>query len=328
MAAVWQTLEDALGRHGRVAMVTVAATRGSTPREAGARLFVHPDGTFSGTIGGGTLEWRAIAVAQAALAGRGAAVAVHRFTLGPDLGQCCGGDVQLLVEVMEADDAGRVRALAARERAGAFATRARIAESGLDRRVVAAGEPPGSARLAAGVLDEGFGDDRRSLYLFGAGHVGRALMLALAPLPFAVTWVDPRGEAFPAHLPANVAPRAADDPAAVLATAPAGSFVLAMTHSHALDQAVVHAALADPRFAYVGVIGSATKRARFARRLADAGVPKDRIAALVCPIGIDGIGSKAPAVIAAAAVAELLQRDEALRAISRPAVTAAAAGQG
>ena len=132
---------------------------------------------------------------------------------------------------------------------------------------------PGTATFEAGVLTEGFGEERRALFLFGAGHVGRALVFALAPLPFAVTWIDPRPDAFPGFVPGNVTAVATADPAAALADAPAGSFVLAMTHSHALDLAVVHAALADPRFAYVGVIGSKTKRARFTKRLAEAGIP-------------------------------------------------------
>ena len=99
---------------------------------------------------------------------------------------------------------------------------------------------------------------------------------------------------------------------------PAGSFVLVMSHSHQLDLALVHAALADSRFVHVGLIGSKTKRARFEKRLAEAGVAPARIAELICPIGIGGIHSKAPAVIAAATVAELLMRDEALRTMAQP----------
>jgi xanthine dehydrogenase accessory factor len=175
---------------------------------------------------------------------------------------------------------------------------------------------PGQARWHDGVLTEGFGDDRRPLVLFGAGHVGRALVLALAPLPFFVTWVDPRPDAFPAYLPANVTATRLDDPVAALAGAAAGSFVLVMTHSHPLDLALVHAALADDRFPYVGLIGSRSKRTRFEKRLAAGGIAAGRIAELVCPIGVGGITAKAPAVIAAATAAELLVRDEALRAAS------------
>ncbi len=320
MTPVWPRVLAGLDAHGRVAMVTVAATRGSAPREAGARLIVHPDGGFTGTIGGGTLEWKAIAVAQAALANpRAPGAEVRRYALGPELGQCCGGSVDLVVEVIAADRRADVAELAAREAAGRLTTRGTITPGGIDRRIVSQDAMmPGRAALAAGVLTEAFGDDRRPLVLFGAGHVGRALVLALAPLPFAVTWVDPRPDAFPTHVPANVTPRQLAEPADALAAMPADSFVMVMSHSHQLDLALVHAALADDRFAHVGLIGSQSKRARFERRLAEAGIAPGRIADLVCPIGVGGIRAKAPAVIAAATAAELLIRDEALRVLARP----------
>ena len=320
MTPVWPRVLAGLQQHGRVAMVTVAATRGSAPREAGARLIVHPDGGFTGTIGGGTLEWRAIAVAQAALTNPQAPKAeIRRYALGPELGQCCGGSVDLIVEVIAADRQADVANLAARESEGRLVTRGTITAEGIERHIVAEdGMTPGSAALEANVVTEAFGDDRRPLVVFGAGHVGRALVLALAPLPFAVTWADPRPDAFPAYVPANTTLRQLGEPAAVLAEMPSGSFVAVMSHSHQLDLALVHAALADDRFAYVGLIGSKTKRARFEKRLAEAGVAPARIASLVCPIGVRGIHSKVPAVIAAATVTELLIRDEALRAAAMP----------
>ncbi len=329
MTLVWPRVLKGLDAHGRVAMVTVALTRGSAPREAGARLIVHPDGGFTGTIGGGTLEWKAIAVAQAALASPSAPKAeLRRYALGPELGQCCGGNVDLVIEVISADRRAEVADLAQREAAGRLTTSGTIAPEGIHRTVARADAMmPGSAALAGDVLTETFGDDRRPLVLFGAGHVGRALVLALAPLPFAVTWVDPRPDAFPVHVPMNVTPRAFADPAEALAAMPAGSFVLVMSHSHQLDLALVHAALADGRFVHVGLIGSRTKRARFEKRLAEAGIAGERIAELVCPIGVGGIRSKEPAVIAAATVAELLVRDEALRAMARP-MQAEDGGQG
>lgn len=321
MTGVWAGILDALDRHGRVAMVTVAATRGSAPRDAGARLVVNPDGTFTGTIGGGTLEWKAIAIAQAALANPGARKAETRgFALGPELGQCCGGNVELIVELIEADRRAAVAEFATREAAGPFTTRGRLsAENGVVREIAEGGMVSGAALLAGGILSEGFGDDRRPLILFGAGHVGRALVLALAPLPFAVTWVDPRPEAFPARVPANVTTRQLGEPAETLAAASSGSFVLVMSHSHQLDLALVGAALADDRFPYVGLIGSKSKRARFEKRLAAAGIPQARLAELVSPIGVNGVRSKAPAVIAAATAVELLVRDEALRTAALPA---------
>jgi xanthine dehydrogenase accessory factor len=316
MIGVWPRILDGLDRHGRVAMVTMAAIRGSSPREAGARLIVYPDGSFTGTVGGGTLEWKAIAMAQAALAKLDAPKAETRgFALGPELGQCCGGNVELVVELIEGDKREQVAEFARMEAAGPTTTSGRLSrEHGVLRAVASTELPPGAAAYAAGLLTEGFGDDRRPLILFGAGHVGRALVLALAPLPFRVTWIDPRPDAFPAHVPGNATTRRADNPVPALADAPHGAFVLVMTHSHQLDLAVVAAALADDRFPYVGLIGSRSKRARFEKRLAASGIALSRIADLVCPIGVDGIAGKAPAVIAAATVAELIMRDEALRA--------------
>ncbi len=318
---VWSRLRDAIDRHHRAAMVTVAVVRGSSPREPGARMIVNPDGSFTGTIGGGALEWQAFGLAQGML-GRddGPRAECRPFALGPELGQCCGGRVELVLEVFGPEARDMVAGFAAREAAGPFATTGRISPGGVDRQVSPEPFAPGHAELAGGVLREGFGDARRPLILFGAGHVGRALALALAPLPFAVTWVDPRPDAFPAHLPPNVSPRHLADPATVLADAPDGAFVVVMTHSHALDLDIVAVALRADRFPHVGLIGSDTKRARFEKRLAEMGLPAERIARLVCPIGIPGIDSKAPAVIAAATAAELLVHDEALRAAGRPEI--------
>ncbi len=142
--------------------------------------------------------------------------------------------------------------------------------------------------------------------------MGRALVLALAPLPFAVTWCDSRDGAFPAHIPANVTPVQENEPDALVARAPAGAFVLAMTHSHPLDLAVTAAALARDDLPFVGLIGSATKRARFEKRYRELGISEARIAALACPIGIPGIADKDPAIIAAATAAQLLALREAL----------------
>jgi xanthine dehydrogenase accessory factor len=142
--------------------------------------------------------------------------------------------------------------------------------------------------------------------VFGAGHVGRALVLALAPLPFAVRWIDSRDDAFPAHIPANVTPVRSSDPEAEVARLPADSLVLVMTHEHSLDLAITAAALSRG-FRHVGLIGSGTKRARFEKRFRELGIAEERIRALVCPIGVPGVTGKEPAVIAASVVAQLLQ---------------------
>lgn len=237
--------------------ITIAEARGSTPREAGAAMLVDEAGRFTGTIGGGTLEWQALAEAQRLLRS-GAAQREMSFALGPDLGQCCGGRVMLRFE--------------------------RVA----DETTIAKPEAT-------------------PLLLFGAGHVGRAIALALAPLPFAVRWIDPRPNAFPAAFPPNVTPVAPADPVPDIAGAEAGSLVLILTHSHALDLALCDAALRRVELPFVGVIGSETKRARFLSQLRGMGHADDTLARLTCPIGIRDLGSKEPAVIAAGVAVQLLQ---------------------
>ncbi|MCZ0733576.1 xanthine dehydrogenase accessory protein XdhC [Phreatobacter sp. AB_2022a] len=298
---VWPRIEAMVEAHGACALVSVVSAVGSTPREAGTCMIVRPDGAFHGTIGGGALEWQALARAQAMLARAERATMLVDQVLGPDLGQCCGGRVALAIETFDRRDRTEIAALAAAERAGPFGTAIdRPAGGRTVRRILKPGAAP-----AAGMAGERFGERPPSILLFGAGHVGRALVLALAPLPFRVVWCDSRPGAFPAAIPANVTTTAASADA-VLAAAPAGAEVLVMTHSHALDLDIVEAALMCAPVAGVGLIGSATKRARFARQLAGRGVPASRIAALRCPLGLPGIGGKEPPVIAAAIAAECL----------------------
>jgi xanthine dehydrogenase accessory factor len=268
----WSTLSKAIAGHGACALVTVVSTKGSVPRGTDAWMIVTPEG-FHGSIGGGTLEWKAMAAAQAMLARQDVKRSID-YVLGPDLGQCCGGRVQVDIEVYDQSALQLVEAMALNET-----------------------EP------------------RRQIYLFGAGHVGRALVLALAPLPFDVTWIDPRPNAFPAVAPQNTTMIQQDDIPSSLIDAPGGALVFVMTHSHAFDLAIVDASLRNTNIAYTGLIGSATKRARFEKRLGEAGVEPKRIVDLICPIGIGGITSKHPAAIAAGVAAQILQLDSCLSAV-------------
>lgn len=140
--------------------------------------------------------------------------------------------------------------------------------------------------------------------LFGAGHVAQALVTVLGTLPARVTWVDNRPGQFPESLPTNVTAQLTEVPEDALD--PSASHILIMTHDHALDYRLTRAALSLAGTPFVGVIGSATKRARFVRRLADDGVAADRVAALACPIGIPSITGKHPGEIAVAVAAQLL----------------------
>ncbi len=262
-------------------------------------MVVRPSGGFNGTIGGGELEYRTLNETRAALAeGRGPARR-RSIALGPELGQCCGGRVVWRIETFDARDLTELATLRAVEREGPFVVLARLdADGRVERRLGDAAED--------GDWREAFGEATTPVYLFGAGHVGRALVMALAPLPFAVRWIDPRPEAFPERAPANVKFVCAPDPPAELTAAPDGALVVAMTHSHPLDLAVVAEGLRQDRFPYVGMIGSATKRARFVSQLRTAGFAEARVAKLVCPIGAPGIAGKEPAVIGAAVAAHLL----------------------
>jgi xanthine dehydrogenase accessory factor len=333
MTPVWPTIERFLTEHGAAVLVTLAEARGSSPREVGARMMVRPDGRFSGTIGGGALEWLALAEAQQMMAqdnGRGAQGGSpnHRAglgrdsfrrlskALGPELGQCCGGRVVVTLERFEANDLDKIASFAAAERTGRLVTVAEPGRPASRTRTELLVPAAAYARLPDGRIAERFGADAMPLYLFGAGHVGRSLVLALAPLPFAVTWIDPRPGAFPSHVPGNATCRTESEPVHLLDGAPDGTFVAIMTHSHALDLDIAAAALKAHRFGYVGLIGSATKRARFVARLRQIGLGDDDLGRLTCPIGLVDIKDKSPAAIAAGIAAQLLVTRDAVAAAS------------
>lgn len=312
----WPRLAAIVEETGRAALVTLREVRGSTPREAGAALVVRPGGGFHGTIGGGALEWRALELATRALEAPPRA-RLEAMALGPDCGQCCGGRVTLLVESFDAADLPDLHRLARwqEEAPDGLDLVSTLAPDGRVRR-----ERPGKGPLPSGGWREHYGQWRLPLALFGAGHVGRALVLALAPLPVAIRWIDSRPDAFPPVVPGDVETLATPDPAACLKALPAGSAVLVMTHDHALDLAIVAAALRRPDLPFVGLIGSATKRARFLRRLAEAGIP-DADSRLVCPVGLPDLRDRHPAIIAAGIAVELLRLRQALMTRDIPDAT-------
>ncbi len=145
------------------------------------------------------------------------------------------------------------------------------------------------------------------VYLFGGGHVGRALAEALALLPLKVTVVETRADAV-GDLPESVEVELTAVPEEAVRAAPAGSVFIVLTHDHALDFLIVAEALARGDAAYVGMIGSRTKRATFRSwYLKEAGGSEEAAARLVCPIGGADVKDKRPAVIAALAAAEVMR---------------------
>ncbi|WP_417433393.1 xanthine dehydrogenase accessory protein XdhC [Kiloniella sp.] len=306
---VWSLIAKHLEDVGCCAMVTMTEVLGSAPREAGTRMVIRPDGGFHGTIGGGTLEWRAQADAQKLMRNKKALLNFSQHALGPELGQCCGGAVKLLIEVFTKEQLSDVKELAVMEETGPFSTRGCFNADRVVRKITEESQQKLSFDRNGDIL-ESFGEKKRQVYLYGAGHIGRALMLNMAALPFDLVWIDSRHNALPSITPGNVEKIYTPTPVETLTTAPDGAFIVIMTHSHALDLDLVNAALSAERFAYVGVIGSDTKKARFKSRLKSFGMVKQNINKLVCPIGIDGIKSKHPAAIAASVTAELLIRDE------------------
>lgn len=247
---------------GRPAMeVQVLSHRGSVPRETGTRMLVAAD-AVAGTIGGGHLEWQAIAQARRQLADGPAGPVDTPIALGPSLGQCCGGALTLRTQ------------------------------------------PLGAAALA----DWPVPPARFHLQLYGAGHVGRAIVALLHDIDCTVDWVDEREAEFPAWSgPPHVRRLAVEPAEAEVRLAPAGALYLVLTHSHDLDLRIAEAVLRRGDFGYLGLIGSHTKRQRFMHRFEARGVPAPALARLTCPIGVPGIAGKEPAVIAVAVVAQLLQ---------------------
>ena len=214
-----------------------------------------------GTIGGGNLEYQACRIArdQLAVGDRGG---LRRFPLGAGLGQCCGGLVNLMFEILDAD---------------ADWSRAQIEET------------------------------RIQLILFGAGHVGRALVAALEQLPVDVRWIDTRDDMLPSSPRAGLDCICTDTPEAEVDAAPEGAYFLVMTHDHGLDQRLTEQILQRDDFAYFGLIGSKSKRRNFETRMTRRGVDPARFGRMTCPIGIRGINGKQPAQIAISVAAEILQ---------------------
>lgn len=244
-------------------IVRIERAQGSTPREAGATMIVGSHDS-AGTIGGGQLEFQCLDLAREMLA-TGEDRRRIDLPLGPQMGQCCGGRVEVSL----------ARAIPA------------------DLAALRASETKAAAR-------------RPQVLIFGAGHTGKALARCLSLLPLAVTLVDDRPGQF-GDVPETVACLHLDDPETALADARPGAAFIVLTHSHALDYRLAEAALLRGDTAYVGMIGSGTKRARFEASFRRRRPGSTALTRLTCPIGGSDVHDKRPEVIAALTAAELVR---------------------
>lgn len=315
-----------LDAQDEAALVTVLATEGSAPREAGTKMVVWREGQ-DGTIGGGNLEYRVADQARRMLDGSQAHFAIQDYPLGPLLAQCCGGRVRLFLERLDDNSRDWLTEAARRmDAAQPFEVRTRFDPGALGKSIapilasqddapaVTLAGAPASARGARPELGDELVEradaPRPPLLLFGAGHVGQAIARAFEPLPFRLFWYDSRPET--AQIAGVTVLEPAEMAAKAMGAAP-DAYGLVLTHDHALDYALVSAGLAGGGFGYFGVIGSKTKRARFMSRLRDDGFSETVLTRLTCPIGLPGLKSKAPEVIAVSVAADLLMRQEAAR---------------
>lgn len=310
-----EALAEAVAAQGAILRVVVAEVRGSVPREPGAAMLVWEDG-FDGTIGGGALEWEALAEARRRLAGPPeSSDGVRSMPLGPALAQCCGGHCTLAFERWDSSKLKSLKddtpLLARALGDGAAAAEPPLAIRGALRAARSKGEAPFVfAPGATPWLAEPVRRRPTPLWLWGAGHVGRAVVRVFEELPFALTWIDDAPERFPEPVPAHAARLIGSDLPRLAAHAPADAAHLVMTYSHALDLEICHAVLARGAFSRLGLIGSATKAARFRARLGALGHDQGAISRLECPIGLRSgdalLGGKAPAEIAISIAADHL----------------------
>lgn len=264
MAIDTDELGALIARHGAVMRVVVAAVRGSAPREVGTHMFVWGDGQ-TGTIGGGALEWQAVQIARDRLA-RAARDHAKTWPLGPDLGQCCGGAVTLVWERFDA-----------------------VPDLPFARNI------DGHSLIDAA-------PNMPEVWIWGMGHVGTALATMLAPLDFALSCVDHTDVPLPAAT-SRLTPIPTDQMAQLAQHAPADAHHIIATRDHDVDLALC-AALLRRGATDIGLIGSATKWRRFAKRLAEAG--HDDLSAITCPIGDPTLG-RSPQAIALGVTIRLLK---------------------
>ena len=282
---------ERMASEGAVVRASLIGVRGSAPREAGAMMLITRDDIWQ-TIGGGSLEFEVMRRAREMLAQADGPWPrqIIRAALGPDMGQCCGGQVRVLLEYFGQDQDEALAALAG--------CRAVMHPLDGDQPLSDAGGRDIGMDRASKVFVAPVAVPGRPVFVYGAGHIGRALASHLVALQLDLHWVDVAPERFPPEIPEGARRVVAADPTVIAAHAPADSLHLVITHNHDLDEAICHRILSGDGFARLGLIGSATKAARFRSRLGKAGIDAAALDRLVCPVGLASITGKHPARVA------------------------------
>jgi xanthine dehydrogenase accessory factor len=296
------SLTEAVVAHGRVARILIADHKGSSPREAGTSMLVWAAGFF-GTIGGGALEHQAIKAAQNQLKDT-IPPTIHKIPLGPSLGQCCGGSVTLVTECFTQANLPQPGDIYARAVKPNTPEPLWVKHAKANARNGA--ETP-ETKLQNGWLVEPVAKPRQPVWIYGAGHVGRAIIDSLQGLPFAATWVDTNATRFPGLIPDDVTQLIATNPALVAKHAPSDAQHFILTYSHALDLELCHAILGHS-FKSIGLIGSKTKHARFTAKLLALGHTHSQISRIICPIGDPSLGKEPKAIALGIACALVKER--------------------
>lgn len=306
-----QETREYIKRHGKIARVLILKTYGSVPRDEGTSMLVWDSGQF-GTIGGGKLEYQVTKSAQKLIAANEVS-RIQKLSLGPDMGQCCGGAVELLIEIL---DKAKIKKFTEND---SFLARP-VFENKKTLNVHALiksyrnNSIPIKSLLIDGWLFEPVTKEKELIWIYGAGHVGAAIANILSKLSqFSVTCIDTSFDRYPDSFPKNVEKLIAENPAQIVQYASSKTHHLILTYSHTLDLEICHQLL-QQNFASAGLIGSKTKWARFRKRLNELGYTFEQINRIICPIGDPSFG-KSPYEIAVGVASVLLNKKKMLKLV-------------
>ena len=311
MSFDFQKTTEYIKSHGKIARVLILKTFGSAPRDEGTTMLIWDSGQF-GTIGGGELEYQVTQLAKKIIIDNKGS-RIKKFSLGPDMGQCCGGAVELLIEIL---DETKVKFISVDD--GFFARPVFKDEKSLNVQALIKSyrnkSVPIKTSFKDGWLFEPVTKEKELIWIYGAGHVGTAIANILSKLnQFSITCIDTSQDRYPDNFPKTVEKLITKNPAQIVQYAPSKAHHLILTYSHALDLEICHQLL-QHNFATAGLIGSKTKWARFKKRLNELNYTFEQINTIICPIGEPSFG-KSPYEIAIGVASMLLDKKKNIKLI-------------